>query len=355
MDVLRRELARGSNEIETIPEVRINVNADSVYIGGNVVGRSLYAYTAALTHRSLAASRIFTSMRKQVDRLPATASTTMIRDTFDTLESKITAVDKKNLDEEAIKSAAQVLAENAPDILDLLASSLVGSVPGAAELLLKEIYYIDVAKLFDVISRKIDQLPLSVEREGLTNAVGAIKDEALKIGTGNLADEQIVKLSAQRIANVAPDILETIVLVLSWPAESVAIIIREALESSNNVNISGGQIAGRDMHGNNTTGMSADDVAKLFHSIYKKIDKKPEEDQLDIRNAVDVIKTAANHEAVEGRKPDESVVKMASQFLAMTAPDILKDVADVALATFTSPAVGVATIVRKVLAKLPSK
>ncbi len=100
-----------------------------------------------------------------------------------------------------------------------------------------------------------------------------------------------------------------------------------------------------------TTGMSADDVAKLFDSIYKKIDQKPKEDQADIRNAVDVIQTAAKSEAVDGKAPDTSAVTMASQSLAMTAPDILRDIADVVLATLTSPAAGVATIIRKVIAK----
>jgi hypothetical protein len=120
---------------------------------------------------------------------------------------------------------------------------------------------------------------------------------------------------------------------------------------SRNVKI-GGDVVGRDKNVTTNTGMSAEDVAKLFDSIYKKIDQKPKEDQADIRNAVDVIQTAAKSEAVEGKAPDESTVKMASQSLAMTAPDILKDVADVAMATLASPAAGVATIIRKVLAKI---
>lgn len=116
----------------------------------------------------------------------------------------------------------------------------------------------------------------------------------------------------------------------------------------------GGDVVGRDKVTKTTTGMSADDVAKLFDSIYKKIDQKPKEDQVDIRNAVDVIQSAAKAEAVEGKKPDESTVKMASQSLATTAPDILKDVADVAMATLASPASGVAMIIQKVLSKVKS-
>jgi hypothetical protein len=123
------------------------------------------------------------------------------------------------------------------------------------------------------------------------------------------------------------------------------------------VNITG-DVVGRDKvtkTTNTTTGMNADDVAKLFDSIYKQINQKPKEDQAEIRDAVEVIKTAAASEAVDGTKPDESAVKMASNSLAMTAPDILKDVAEVALATMASPATGVLAIIRKVLARAAGK
>ncbi len=113
-----------------------------------------------------------------------------------------------------------------------------------------------------------------------------------------------------------------------------------------------GDVVGRNKTVTANTGMNADDIVKLFDSIYKKIDQRPKEDQADIRNAVDVIQSAAKSEAVDGKAPDTSAVTIASQSLAMTAPDILKDVADVALATLSSPAAGVATIIRKVLAKM---
>ncbi len=111
--------------------------------------------------------------------------------------------------------------------------------------------------------------------------------------------------------------------------------------------------AGRDaVMGNQTIGMTAEDVAKLFDSIYKKIDQKPAEDRPDIKDAVDTIKKAAEQEAIEGQQPDDKEVKAASQALAVAAPDLLKDVADVALATMANPAAGVLTIVRKVLQKV---
>lgn len=103
-----------------------------------------------------------------------------------------------------------------------------------------------------------------------------------------------------------------------------------------------------------TTGLSADDVAKLFDSIYKRVEQHPAEDQPDIRKAVDTIKAAATQEAVEGKKPDEEAVKAASQTLALNAPDLLTDMADVALATLANPAAGVVTLIRKIAQKAKS-
>lgn len=103
----------------------------------------------------------------------------------------------------------------------------------------------------------------------------------------------------------------------------------------------------------NTTGLTADDVAKLYDSIYQKIAAKPQEDQPDLKEAVDTIKQAAEKEAA-GEKPDaatEKEVKSASQAIAATSPDLLDDVLDVATATLANPAAGVAMIIRKVLEK----
>lgn len=117
-----------------------------------------------------------------------------------------------------------------------------------------------------------------------------------------------------------------------------------------NVSVSGGgKFVGRD--DSSTTGMSAADFAKAFDVIYQRIATKPAEDQTDIRDAIDMIKAEANKEAVEGKPPDEKAVKVSAQALLTTAPDLLKDVADVVLATLTSPANGVLTVIRKVLEK----
>ena len=102
----------------------------------------------------------------------------------------------------------------------------------------------------------------------------------------------------------------------------------------------------------NTSGLTADDVAKLFDSLYKQIESKPKEDQPAIQDAVDTVKQAAQAEAVQGQAPDEKAVTAAAKSLAVDAPDILTDMADVALATLTNPASGVITIIRKIAEKV---
>jgi hypothetical protein len=122
----------------------------------------------------------------------------------------------------------------------------------------------------------------------------------------------------------------------------------------------GGSAAGRDQIGGNvtttttnmnTSGLSADDVAKLFDSLYKRIESKPKEDQPAIKEAVDTIKEAAQAEVTQGIKPDEKAVTAAAKSLAVDAPDLLTDAADVALATLANPAAGVIMLIRKIAEK----
>jgi hypothetical protein len=122
--------------------------------------------------------------------------------------------------------------------------------------------------------------------------------------------------------------------------------------SGGTVNITG-DVVGRDKITTTitNTGLSAADFAKAFDVIYQRIAAKPVEDQTDIRDAVDAIKAEAKKEAVDGKQPDEKMVKLSAQALVTTAPELLRDIADVALATLTSPAAGVMAIIHKVLEK----
>ena len=111
--------------------------------------------------------------------------------------------------------------------------------------------------------------------------------------------------------------------------------------------------AGRDaVMGNQTTGLSAEDVAKLFDSLYARIGQLPTDDQPKVRKAVDTIKAAATEQAVNGKEPDADAVETAAEKLAVNAPDLLTDMADVALATLANPAAGVVTLIRKIAQKV---
>jgi len=97
-----------------------------------------------------------------------------------------------------------------------------------------------------------------------------------------------------------------------------------------------------------TTGMTAEDFAKLFDVVYKRIEQLPPSvDKADVREVVETIEAEAMHEATEGKPPDEKMVKLSAQSLLSMAPDIL----DVIVATLANPAAGVATVIRKVLDK----
>jgi CHAT domain-containing protein len=112
------------------------------------------------------------------------------------------------------------------------------------------------------------------------------------------------------------------------------------------VNVSGGgKFVGRD--DNSQTGLSAEDVAKLFGSIYQQIDAKPNlpsRDKEDLKADVkDVeIETA---KVAQGQKPDESFLERRLRSIKRMAPDIL----DVIASTFASPTLGAATVIRKVI------
>lgn len=112
--------------------------------------------------------------------------------------------------------------------------------------------------------------------------------------------------------------------------------------------------AGRDVVMGNqtsTSGLSAQDVAQLFDALYQRVNALPAEERPAVAEAVDTIKAAATAEAVNGTPPDEKAITAAAKSLAVDAPDLLQDAADVALATLENPAKGVLTIIRKIAAK----
>jgi hypothetical protein len=106
----------------------------------------------------------------------------------------------------------------------------------------------------------------------------------------------------------------------------------------------GGKFVGRD--DNSTTGLSGAEVAKLFETIYQKIDARPDtppQDKEDLKAEV----TDLQAEVAKGDEANETFLERRLRNIKRMAPDIL----EVMVSLFANPALGLATAVRKVMNK----
>ena len=91
----------------------------------------------------------------------------------------------------------------------------------------------DFNKIFDNIYKRIEALPPQVDKADVRDAVDTIKAEAEKEAVeGGKPDEKMVKLSANSLINMAPDILEVIAATFANPAAGVATVIRKILDKA---------------------------------------------------------------------------------------------------------------------------
>ena len=114
-----------------------------------------------------------------------------------------------------------------------------------------------------------------------------------------------------------------------------------------NINTGGGKYVGRD--DSSVTGLSAKDIARLFDSLYQKIDADPRfevEDKQDLKTDVQAVQS----EVAKGEQADENLLGRSLRNVKRMAPDIL----EVIVNTFANPAAGVATVIRKVMQKAQS-
>jgi hypothetical protein len=110
------------------------------------------------------------------------------------------------------------------------------------------------------------------------------------------------------------------------------------------VNTGGGKFVGRDDV--STTGLTGDELGKLFESIYARIEARPEHPaapKADVKEAVEMVEAQVR----QGEQADEKALGFSLKSLKRMAPDIWEVVVD----TFTNPAKGIATVIRKVMAK----
>lgn len=91
----------------------------------------------------------------------------------------------------------------------------------------------ELAQIFQDIYGRVDRLPAGVDKAEVREAVDAIKEEAEKAVEGKEEpNEKIVKLSAQNIIKMAPDILEVAAAALASPAAGIAAVIRKVIDKA---------------------------------------------------------------------------------------------------------------------------
>jgi hypothetical protein len=95
-----------------------------------------------------------------------------------------------------------------------------------------------------------------------------------------------------------------------------------------------------------TQGLGGDELTKLFAAVYKQIEARPENPDVDKEELTSTVRKV-QEEAAKGEKANPTKVERWLGNLAEMAPDIW----DVTAACLTNPAAGVATVIRKVVDK----
>ena len=106
----------------------------------------------------------------------------------------------------------------------------------------------------------------------------------------------------------------------------------------------GGKFVGRD--DNSTTGLSGEEIAKLFKSVYQQIEQRPDtppQDKADLKAEVEDVEA----EVAKGEEANTTFLERRLRNLKRMAPDIL----EVVVNALGNPTLGVATAIRKVLAR----
>jgi hypothetical protein len=101
-----------------------------------------------------------------------------------------------------------------------------------------------------------------------------------------------------------------------------------------------GVAVGRDAQATVTQGISGEELAQLFGSIYEKIEARPEDPDVDKDELVDKVKRIEK-EAGKGEEANANKVERWLRFLGSMAPDILK----VTAAALANPLAGVGTAI----------
>lgn len=103
---------------------------------------------------------------------------------------------------------------------------------------------------------------------------------------------------------------------------------------------------GREAHVEIQQGVSGAELGELFERIYARIQERPTAPDVEKEEIVDTVQRIEG-EVAKGEEANTSKLERWLKTLAQMAPDIF----DVVAATLTSPAAGIATVIRKVIAK----
>ena len=117
--------------------------------------------------------------------------------------------------------------------------------------------------------------------------------------------------------------------------------------SVGNISHSTGIAIGRDARAEVTQGLSGEDLSALFASIYHKIETRPTDSDVDKEEITETVQKI-EEEAAKGNDANPAKIERWLHNIARMAPDIL----EVTIGCLTSPAVGIATAVRKIAAKV---
>ena len=114
------------------------------------------------------------------------------------------------------------------------------------------------------------------------------------------------------------------------------------------VEVTGGDFVGRDqvVYGDKVHGVGGEDLARLFADIYKQIEARPPDPDVDKEELVETVEKV-EEEAAQGEEANPRKVERWLRFLGEMAPDIL----DVTVACLTHPLAGVGAVIRKVAEK----
>ena len=105
-------------------------------------------------------------------------------------------------------------------------------------------------------------------------------------------------------------------------------------------------LAGNHIKVTQSNGMQAAEIAKLFAIIYQKIETRPEDPKVEKEEITQAVQRI-EQETVKGEEANPDKVDRLLKTVSGMAPEI----GEVILATLTSPAAGIATVIRKIAEK----